>query len=79
VNLKWWPFFHISASFVVDEISIGLVHPVRKVEIFLVACVAKVIQFKPANLIRGLVNPKILKNKLYPLHTELKLAGKSKL
>jgi hypothetical protein len=38
-----WPVFQIGTYFIEDQISIGLVHPKRTVEIFLVACVAKVI------------------------------------
>jgi hypothetical protein len=58
MNLPGWPVFKIETSFIEDQISIGLVYPERTVEIFLVACVAKVIQFKSANLIRGLVKSK---------------------
>jgi hypothetical protein len=43
VDLKGRPVFEKGTSFVEDQISIGLVHPKRTVEIFLVACVAKVI------------------------------------
>jgi hypothetical protein len=43
INLKGRPVFCISTSFVEDQISIRLVHPERTVEIFLVACVSKVI------------------------------------